>query len=58
MFSRVTIALGIVLLPVLGIPAQASSLSSPTVVQANDNGSDGTDCFFEVNRYKPECQGK
>ena len=56
MFSKFAVMLCVVLLPVLGVPAQASILKVAAVTDGDTFGS--TDCFYEENRSKPECQDK
>lgn len=58
MFSKFVVVLSVVLLPVLGIPAQASNPASTLTATTDGDSSGGIDCFYEENRYKPECQNK
>lgn len=58
MFSKIMVVLSVVLLPILGVSAHASSVAGTTVTISDDEGSGGTDCFYDVNRSRTECQIK
>ena len=58
MVSKFVAILSVVLLPVVGVSAQASGLASPTEILADAEGPSGSDCFYVENRSNPECQNK